>query len=75
MLVRRNVIVVLMCIELMLNASNLSLVALGRHFGEVDTHVYVILVMTIAAAEAAVGLAISSSVLSNFFICFFISVG
>ena len=66
-LVRRNVIVILMCVELMLNAVNLSLVALSRHFGTSDGQIYVFFIMTIAAAEAAVGLAIIISVFRNYF--------
>jgi len=55
---RRNVIVMFMSIELMLNAVNLAFVALGRGFGSVDGQVIVFFVITVAAAEAAVGLAI-----------------
>jgi len=62
-LVRRNVIVVFMAIELMLNAVNLSFVALARASGSMDGEVIVFFVMTVAAAEAAVGLAI---ILANF---------
>ncbi|MBI2373149.1 MAG: NADH-quinone oxidoreductase subunit NuoK [Deltaproteobacteria bacterium] len=57
-LLRRNAIVVFMCIELMLNAGNLALVTFGRQFAEPAAHVYVFLVMAIAAAEVSVGLAI-----------------
>lgn len=57
-LMRRNAIVMLMSIELMLNAVNLSFVALSRRLGSVDGQVIVFFVMTVAAAEAAVGLAI-----------------
>jgi NADH-quinone oxidoreductase subunit K len=57
-LVRRNVIVMFMAIELMLNAVNLTFVALARSLGSVDGQVIVFFVMTVAAAEAAVGLAI-----------------
>jgi NADH-quinone oxidoreductase subunit K len=57
-LVRRNVIVIFMAIEIMLNAVNLSFVALARSRGTVDGQVVVFFVMTVAAAEAAVGLAI-----------------
>ena len=57
-LVKRNAIVVFMCIELMLNAANLTLVSFARHHGDVSGHIYVFLVMAIAAAEVAVGLAI-----------------
>jgi NADH-quinone oxidoreductase subunit K len=56
--VRRNVIVMFMSIELMLNAVNLAFVALGRGFGSADGQVIVFFVITVAAAEAAVGLAI-----------------
>ena len=55
---RRNLITVLLSIEIMLNAVNLTFVAAGRHFGTVDGQVIVFFVMTVAAAEAAVGLAI-----------------
>jgi NADH-quinone oxidoreductase subunit K len=55
---RRNVIVMFMSIELMLNAVNLAFVALGRGFGTADGQVIVFFVITVAAAEAAVGLAI-----------------
>ena len=57
-LVRRNILVIFMSIELMLNAVNLSLVAFARQFGSVDGQIFVFLIMTVAAAEAAVGLAI-----------------
>ena len=56
-LLRRNAIVIFMCVELMLNAVNLTLVALSRQLG-FDGQVFVFFVMTVAAAEAAVGLAI-----------------
>jgi len=56
-LTRRNAIIVFMCVELMLNAVNLTFVALSRLHG-VEGQVFVIFVMTVAAAEAAVGLAI-----------------
>jgi NADH-quinone oxidoreductase subunit K len=56
-LVRRNAIVIFMCIELMLNAVNLSFVALSQVHG-ISGQVFVFFVMTVAAAEAAVGLAI-----------------
>ncbi len=57
-LTRRNVIVIFMCIELMLNAVNLTFVAFARHFGQASGQVFVFFVMTVAAAEVAVGLAI-----------------
>lgn len=56
-LVRRNAILMFMCIELMLNAVNLSFVALSRYAG-IEGQLFVIFVMVVAAAEAAVGLAI-----------------
>jgi NADH-quinone oxidoreductase subunit K len=55
---RRNVITVLMCIELMLNGANLAFVAFSRATGALDGQVLVFFVMVVAAAEAAVGLAI-----------------
>jgi NADH-quinone oxidoreductase subunit K len=55
---RRNVITVLMCVELMLNAGNLAFVAFSRAWGLLDGQVFVFFVLTVAAAEAAVGLAI-----------------
>ncbi len=60
--VRRNVIVMFMSIELMLNAVNLAFVALGRALGSTDGQVIVFFVITVAAAEAAVGLAIMISI-------------
>lgn len=57
-LVRRNALVVFMCVELMLNAVNLTFVAFARHHGGMDGHVFAFFVMAVAAAEAAVGLAI-----------------
>jgi len=64
-LIRRNVIVMFLAIELMLNAVNLALVALGRRIGSMDGQVIVFFVMTVAAAEAAVGLAIIISIFRN----------
>jgi NADH-quinone oxidoreductase subunit K len=57
-LVRRNAIVVFMCIELMLNAVNISFVAFSRFVTNLDGQIAVFFVMVVAAAEAAVGLAI-----------------
>ena len=65
-LLRRNVLIIFMCIELMLNAVNISFVALSHRFGELDGQIYVFFVMTVAACEAAVGLAIIISVFRNF---------
>ena len=55
---RRNLITVLLSIEVMLNAVNLTFVALGRYQGRVDGQIITFFVMTVAAAEAAVGLAL-----------------
>jgi NADH-quinone oxidoreductase subunit K len=65
-LVRRNVIVILMSIELMLNAVNLSFIAFSRYYGDPSGQVMVFFVMAIAAAEAAIGLAIAISVFRKF---------
>ena len=66
-LTRRNAVVILMCVELMLNAANLALVAFSRRFGAADERgsVFVIFVFVIAAAEVAVGLAIVLSAYRN----------
>jgi NADH-quinone oxidoreductase subunit K len=61
MLVRRNAIILFMCVELMLNAANLAFVAFSQQVG-IDGQVFVFFVMTVAAAEAAVGLAIIISI-------------
>jgi NADH-quinone oxidoreductase subunit K len=60
--VRRNPLVIFMSIELMLNAANLALVAFGHRAGTADAQVLVFFVMTVAAAEVAVGLAIIVSI-------------
>ncbi|TMQ72586.1 MAG: NADH-quinone oxidoreductase subunit NuoK [Candidatus Eisenbacteria bacterium] len=57
-LVRRNALVIFMSIELMLNAGNLAFVAFAREFHSLDGQVFVFFVMTVAAAEVAIGLAI-----------------
>ncbi len=57
-LMRRNALIIFMCVEMMLNAVNLSFVALANQFGQLDGQVFVVLVMAVAAAEVAVGLAI-----------------
>ncbi len=64
-LIRRNAIIVFMCIELMLNAVNLSFVAFARHFNDMSGHIFVFMIMTVAAAEAAVGLAIILAIFRN----------
>lgn len=55
---RKNLFIVFMSIELMLNAVNLSFVAFARFLNQLDGHIFVFLVMAVAAAEAAIGLAI-----------------
>ena len=57
-LTRKNAIVIFMCIELMLNSVNLTFIALSRHLQNMDGQIFVFFVMTVAAAEAAVGLAL-----------------
>jgi NADH-quinone oxidoreductase subunit K len=57
-MVRRNIIVMFLAVELMLNAVNLAFIALGRKIGSMDGQVIVFFAMTVAAAEAAVGLAL-----------------
>ena len=57
-LLRRNLIVIFMSIELMLNSVNLALVAISKYLQHVDGQVFVFFIITVAAAEAAVGLAI-----------------
>ncbi len=57
-LVRRNALVIFMSIELMLNAANLAFVAFARHQNSIDGQIFVFFVMTVAAAEVAIGLAI-----------------
>ena len=57
-LTRKNILIIFMCIELMLNAVNLTFIAFARHLGTIDGQIFVFFVMTVAAAEVAVGLAI-----------------
>ena len=57
-IIRRNVITIFMCIELMLNAVNLAFVGFSRYLPSLDGQIFVFFVMVVAAAEAAVGLAI-----------------
>jgi NADH-quinone oxidoreductase subunit K len=58
MLIRKNMIVLLMCIELMLNSVNLLLVAFSAHYGSSDPQIFVFFTVVVAAAEATVGLSI-----------------
>ena len=55
---RKNVILLLMCIELMLLAVNFNFVAFARHLGDLDGQIFVFFIMTVAAAESAIGIAI-----------------
>ena len=57
-LLRKNTLVIYMCLELMLNAANLGLVAFSRYYGSMSGNVFVFFTITVAAAEVAVGLAI-----------------
>ncbi len=57
-LTRRNALIILMCVELMLNSVNLSLIALSRQWDNLNGQIFVFMIMAAAAAEVAVGLAI-----------------
>jgi NADH-quinone oxidoreductase subunit K len=57
-LTRKNAILIFMCVELMLNAANLAFVAFAQRWGQMDGQLFVFFVMTVAAAEVAVGLAL-----------------
>ena len=64
-LTRRNIMIILMSIELMMNAVNINLIAFSRHLGEVTGQIFSIFVITVAAAEAAVGLGIVIAMFKN----------
>ncbi|GAN32542.1 MAG: NADH-quinone oxidoreductase subunit NuoK [Candidatus Brocadia sp. AMX2] len=64
-MIRRNAIIIFMCIELMLNAVNLSFVAFAHYLNSMQGQLFVFFTMTVAAAEAAVGLAIIVAVFRN----------
>ena len=64
-IIRKNAIIIFLCIELQLNAVNLAFVALSRYTG-IEGQLYVFFVMTVAAAEAAVGLAIIISIFRHY---------
>ncbi|HEX2788010.1 MAG TPA: NADH-quinone oxidoreductase subunit NuoK [Ignavibacteria bacterium] len=64
-LVRRNAIIIFMSIELMLNAINISFVAFSSFLGDINGQIFVFMVLTVAAAEAAIGLAIVISLFRN----------
>jgi len=57
-LTRKNILIIFMCIELMLNSVNLTFIAFARHLGNIEGQIFVFFVMAVAAAEVAVGLAI-----------------
>ena len=63
--VRKNLLIVFMCIEVLLNAVNLTFIALARYLNRLEPHVVVFFVMAVAAAEAAVGLAIIITLYRN----------
>ncbi|MEP7146870.1 MAG: NADH-quinone oxidoreductase subunit NuoK [bacterium] len=64
-LIRRNAIIIFMCIELMLNSINLTFVAFSSYLGNINGQIFVFIIMTVAAAEAAVGLAIVIALFRN----------
>jgi NADH-quinone oxidoreductase subunit K len=57
-LIRRNALIVLMCVEMMMNAVNLTFIALSRHLNSLNGQIFVFMVMAVAAVEVAIGLAI-----------------
>ena len=62
---RRNVLIIFMCVEMMLNAVNLTFVALAQHFVDLNGQIFVIVAVAVAAAEVAVGLAILMKVIRS----------
>lgn len=64
-LIRKNAIVIFMCVELMLNAVNLSLISFSSHYGDIDGQILVFFSLAVAAAEAVVGLAIIIAIFRN----------
>lgn len=64
-IIARNIIIIFMSIELMLNAANLAMIAFSRNLGSMGGHVMVFMIMTVAAAEAAVGLSIIIALFRN----------
>lgn len=64
-LIRRNALIIFMCVEMMLNSVNLTLVALARHWGNLTGQVFVFIVMAVAAVEVAVGLAIVMAIVRH----------
>jgi NADH-quinone oxidoreductase subunit K len=64
-LTKRNAIVIFMCVEMMLNAVNLTFITFSKYLGNLDGQIFVFFVMTVAAAEAAVGLALMIAFYKN----------
>jgi NADH-quinone oxidoreductase subunit K len=64
-LTRRNIVIILMSIELILNAVNINLIAFSKHFGNVNGQIFAIFVITVAVAEAAVGLGVLIALFRN----------
>ena len=64
-LVRRNVLIIFMSVEMMLNAVNLTFAALARHFLDLNGQIFMLIVMVVAAAEVAIGLAVVMTVIRN----------
>ena len=64
-LMRRNVLIIFMCVEMMLNAVNLTFAALAYHFLQINGQIFVLMAMVVAATEVAVGLAIVMTVVRH----------
>ncbi|MBF0106009.1 MAG: NADH-quinone oxidoreductase subunit NuoK [Deltaproteobacteria bacterium] len=64
-IIQRNILIMLMCIEVLMNSINLTFIALARYYNQVDGHLVAIFVMAIAAVEAAIGLGIVISLFRN----------
>lgn len=63
--VRKNILIIFMCVEVLMNSVNLSFIALARYYNKMDGHVVAIFVMAIAAVEAAIGLGIVITLFRN----------
>ncbi len=64
-LTRRNIVIILMSLELILNAANINLIAFSRYYGNMDGQIFAIFIITVAVAEAAVGLGILIAMFRN----------
>jgi NADH-quinone oxidoreductase subunit K len=64
-LLRRNVLIIFMCVEMMMNAVNLTFIALARQFQQLDGQIFVFMIMAVAAAEVGVGLAIVMAIVRH----------